>query len=214
MNNRYKIFVGLGIIALIVVAKAVQEKNSKPRPERLENLIQKPKELKTPPEFTDQEKVWFNMKKSKPLRMADLKGKKVVLVEFWRFGCPHCVQTAPQVAQLYRSYKNRGLEIIGIHTPGQGAVDEADPKQVEQRVREWNIEYPVVLDNRQRLWKAYSVQSYPTFYLIDKDGNVHLRVESDRMDAIKVLTDNINKLCSDLQKASQKAAQRADQSAS
>ena len=56
---------------------------------------------------------WFN---SPPLKMSDLRGK-VVLVNFWTYGCVNCVNTLPHVTGLYAKYKDRGLVVVGIHTP-------------------------------------------------------------------------------------------------
>ena len=56
---------------------------------------------------------WFN---SAPLNLGDLRGK-VVLVDFWTYGCVNCVNTLPHVTQLYAKYRDRGLVVVGIHTP-------------------------------------------------------------------------------------------------
>src|SRR5665647_383620 len=56
---------------------------------------------------------WFN---SRPLNIADLRGK-VVLVDFWTYGCVNCVNTLPHVTELYAKYKDRGLVVVGVHTP-------------------------------------------------------------------------------------------------
>ena len=56
---------------------------------------------------------WFN---SAPLNIADLRGK-VVLVDFWTYGCVNCVNTLPHVTALYEKYKDRGLVVVGVHTP-------------------------------------------------------------------------------------------------
>jgi thiol-disulfide isomerase/thioredoxin len=57
---------------------------------------------------------WLN---SGPLSITDLRGK-VVLVDFWTYGCINCTRTLPYVARLYDTYKDRGLVVVGIHTPG------------------------------------------------------------------------------------------------
>ncbi len=56
---------------------------------------------------------WLN---SAPLSIASLRGK-VVLVDFWTYGCINCVRTLPYVTQLYEKYKDKGLVVVGIHTP-------------------------------------------------------------------------------------------------
>src|SRR5258708_4441066 len=57
-------------------------------------------------------KTWLN---SAPLNIAELRGK-VVLVDFWTYGCYNCVNTLPHVTRLYDTYKDRGLVVVGIHT--------------------------------------------------------------------------------------------------
>ncbi|MFX8945867.1 redoxin family protein, partial [Acinetobacter baumannii] len=64
------------------------------------------------PEFTGLGN-WFN---SQPLTLASLRGK-VVLVNFWTYGCVNCVNTLPHVTQLYSKYKDKGFVVVGIHTP-------------------------------------------------------------------------------------------------
>src|ERR1700720_793119 len=56
---------------------------------------------------------WFN---SAPLNMTDLRGK-VVLVDFWTYGCVNCVNTLPHVAELYAKCRDRGLVVVSVHTP-------------------------------------------------------------------------------------------------
>ena len=48
--------------------------------------------------------------------LADLRGK-VVLVDFWTYGCVNCVNTLPHVTELYAKYKDRGFVVVGVHTP-------------------------------------------------------------------------------------------------
>src|ERR1700751_4747201 len=54
---------------------------------------------------------WFN---SAPLSIADLRGR-VVLVDFWTYGCSNCVNTLPYVTKLYVTYKDKGFVVVGIH---------------------------------------------------------------------------------------------------
>ena len=56
---------------------------------------------------------WLN---SAPLNMSDLRGK-VVMVNFWTYGCYNCVNTLPHVTKLHAKYKDKGLVIVGVHTP-------------------------------------------------------------------------------------------------
>ena len=107
---------------------------------------------------------WLN---SKPLTLAELRGK-VVLLDFWTYTCINCIRTLPHVTQWYNSYKDKGLEIIGIHTP-EFAFEKSKP-HVEDAIKRFNITYPVALDNDYKTWTAYNNRYWPAHYLIDQNG--------------------------------------------
>jgi thiol-disulfide isomerase/thioredoxin len=114
------------------------------------------------PEITGQ--TWIN---TEPLRLADLKGK-VVMVEFWTFGCYNCRNVQPYVKEWHRKYADQGLVVIGVHTPETDF--ERYSKSVEHYVREEQITYAVVTDNDFATWTRYRNRAWPTVYLIDKQG--------------------------------------------
>ena len=108
---------------------------------------------------------WLN---SPPLRLADLRGKPV-LVEFWTFGCQSCRRTMPWVQGLGRRLDGR-MQIIGVHTPE--FAHERPPAAVARKVRDFEIRHPVFLDNDFEYWNAMGNRYWPAFYLIDADGRV------------------------------------------
>jgi thiol-disulfide isomerase/thioredoxin len=114
------------------------------------------------PEITGQ--VWLN---SAPLQLADLKDK-VVLVEFWTFGCYNCRNVEPHVKEWYDKYKEHGLVVIGVHTPESSY--ERSVTAVEEYVRTQQIRYPVVTDNDFATWERYGNRAWPAVYLIDTHG--------------------------------------------
>lgn len=114
------------------------------------------------PDITGQ--TWIN---SPPLRLAELKGK-VVLVEFWTFGCFNCRNVEPYVKEWHQKYIDKGLVIIGVHTPE--SAFERSVKNVQHYVREERIPYPVVTDNDFVTWERYGNRAWPAVYLIDKQG--------------------------------------------
>ena len=114
------------------------------------------------PEITGQ--TWIN---AAPMHLADLKGK-VVLVEFWTFGCSNCRNVEPHVKGWHEQYAEQGLVVIGVHTPETDF--ERYSKNVEHYVREQQISYAVVTDNDFATWNRYGNRAWPTVYLIDKQG--------------------------------------------
>jgi thiol-disulfide isomerase/thioredoxin len=117
------------------------------------------------PEFTGIEK-WLN---SEPLTLSQLRGK-VVLVDFWTYTCPNCINTLPAVKSWHQKYKDQGLVVIGVHTPEYPF--ERDTGNVKRALERFGITYPVAQDNRYATWAAYQNRYWPAFYLIDKQGKV------------------------------------------
>ena len=110
---------------------------------------------------------WIN---SDPLTLRKQRGK-VVLIDFWTYSCINCLRTLPHVKAWDRTYRNRGLVVLGVHTP-EFAFEHV-PGNVEGAVRRLGIEYPVALDNDYGTWNAFENQYWPAKYLIDRRG--HLR---------------------------------------
>ena len=98
---------------------------------------------------------WFN---SAPLKLSDLRGK-VVLVDFWTYGCVNCVNTLPHVTELYAKYKDRGLVVVGVHTPE--LPFEKSASNVQAALKRHGIIYPVAQDNDSQTWNAYRNQYWP-----------------------------------------------------
>ncbi len=114
------------------------------------------------PDITSQ--TWLN---SEPKRMAELKGK-VVLVEFWTFGCYNCRNVEPYVKAWHKKYVGQGLVVIGVHSPEFDY--ERDLENVKQHIRQHDIQYAVPIDNDFTTWDRYGNRYWPAFYLIDKQG--------------------------------------------
>ena len=109
---------------------------------------------------------WFN---SAPLSIGDLRGK-VVLVDFWTYGCYNCVNTLPYVTKLYETYKDKGLVVVGIHTPE--FPFERSAANVQAALKRHGINYPVGQDNESATWDAWRNQYWPAQYIVDQNGNV------------------------------------------
>ena len=109
---------------------------------------------------------WFN---TEPLAIGDLHGK-VVLVDFWTYGCYNCVNTLPYVTKLYETYKDKGLVVVGIHTPE--FPFERSQANVQAALKRHGITYPVGQDNESATWNAWRNQYWPAQYVIDQQGKI------------------------------------------
>ncbi len=113
---------------------------------------------------------WFNLSAEEAgsaLTLADLKGK-VVLVDFWTYSCINCIRTLPYLRQWHEKYTDKGLVIIGVHSPEFEFEKSAD--NVAQAIKDFKLEYPIVQDNDFATWRAYNNRYWPAKYFIDKDG--------------------------------------------
>jgi cytochrome c biogenesis protein CcdA/thiol-disulfide isomerase/thioredoxin len=109
---------------------------------------------------------WIN---SAPLKLNDLQGK-VVLVDFWTYSCINCLRTLPYLKAWYNRYHDKGLVIIGVHTPEFDF--EKDVGNVRAAVQRDDILYPVALDNQYDTWINFKNHYWPAHYLINKKGEV------------------------------------------
>ena len=112
---------------------------------------------------------WIN---SRPLKLEELRGK-VVLVEFWPFGCWNCRNIELYVKKWHKKYAKDGLVVIAVHSPEFNYEKEVD--KVKAYVEENNIPYAVHIDNEFRNWRQYHNRYWPTLYVIDKKGTIQYR---------------------------------------
>lgn len=104
------------------------------------------------------------------ITVKELVGKKVILIDFWTYSCINCQRTTPYLNGWYEKYRDKGLEIIGVHTPE--FKFEQKYENVLAAVKKFGIKYPVVQDNEYSTWTAYENRYWPRKYLIDIDGFV------------------------------------------
>jgi cytochrome c biogenesis protein CcdA/thiol-disulfide isomerase/thioredoxin len=109
---------------------------------------------------------WLN---SPPLTKQALRGK-VVLIDFWTYSCINCLRAIPYVRAWAEKYKDKGLVVIGVHTPEFAFERNVD--NVKRAMRELRIEYPVAIDNDFAIWRAFDNQYWPAHYFIDAEGKI------------------------------------------
>lgn len=109
---------------------------------------------------------WFN---SDPLTLEKLRGK-VVLIDFWTYTCINCIRTLPTLKIWDEKYRDKGLVIIGVHSPE--FEFEKNAENVAKAIKDFDLKYPVMQDNDFATWRAYNNSYWPAKYFIDKDGQV------------------------------------------
>ena len=108
---------------------------------------------------------WLNT--NGPVAWDSLRGK-VVMVEFWTFGCINCRNVLPEFKGYHHDFADKGLVIVGVHSPEFGF--EKELANVKIAVRDLGVEFPVAIDNDFANWNRYNNRYWPTRYLIDRQG--------------------------------------------
>ncbi|MBY5755457.1 cytochrome c biogenesis protein DipZ [Rhizobium leguminosarum] len=109
---------------------------------------------------------WLN---SAPLTTEQLRGK-VVLVDFWTYSCINCIRTIPYVRAWAEKYADQGLVVIGVHAPEFAFEKKID--NVKKAIGDFQIGYPVAIDNDYGIWRAFENSYWPAAYLIDAKGQI------------------------------------------
>jgi thiol-disulfide isomerase/thioredoxin len=112
---------------------------------------------------------WLN---ALPPRPEDLRGK-IVLVNFWTYSCINCLRALLHVRNWAQRYRDRGLVVIGVHTPE--FAFEKDAANVAKALASLGVAYPVAIDNDFRIWRAFDNQAWPALYIIGADGRIRQR---------------------------------------
>lgn len=112
---------------------------------------------------------WLNTPDGAAIDLKDLRGQ-VVLIDFWAYSCINCQRSIPHVVAWDETYRDAGLQVIGVHSPEYAF--EKDPGNVAAGARDFGIEYPVALDNTLSTWTNYRNRYWPAHYLIDAEGTV------------------------------------------
>jgi len=109
---------------------------------------------------------WLN---SPPLTAQALRGK-VVLVHFWTYTCINWLRTQAYLRAWAEKYKDKGLVVIGVHTPEFRFEKNLD--NVRREAKALHVDYPVAVDSEYVIWRAFSNNYWPAQYFIDAQGRI------------------------------------------
>jgi thiol-disulfide isomerase/thioredoxin len=107
---------------------------------------------------------WLNV--DRPLTLEDLQGR-VVLFDFWTYGCVNCMHIIPELKQLEAEFGD-DLLVIGVHSAK--FENEGVTENIRQIIQRYGVEHPVVNDVDFQIWQTYGVQAWPSLYVIDPTG--------------------------------------------
>ncbi|MGB9774129.1 MAG: peroxiredoxin family protein [Bacteroidota bacterium] len=110
---------------------------------------------------------------NRKIKLSDYRGK-VVIVDFWATWCPPCRAEIPGFIDLYSKYKDKGFVMLGI------SLDEGGLSDVVPFVKQYKMNYPVLIGNSQVVAAYGGIRGIPTTFIIDKKGMIRARFEGYR----------------------------------
>lgn len=132
---------------------------------RNEQQIENPFPQRFPAPSLDGGVGWLNT--SAPIELRELRGK-IVLLDFWTYCCINCIHVLPDLKYLEEKYANE-LVVIGVHSAKFENEKEIDA--IRDAVLRYGIVHPVINDANMVIWRKFLVRSWPTFVLMDPEGN-------------------------------------------
>ncbi len=100
----------------------------------------------------------------KNMKLSEMAGN-VVLINFWASWCGPCREEMPLLNELHNKYEPLGFTVLGVNV-------EEDPKNARGFLKNFPVDFPVVLDNKNTVSRQYNVIAMPTTVVVDRDGNV------------------------------------------
>ncbi|MGE7625338.1 peroxiredoxin family protein [Viridibacillus sp. NPDC096237] len=101
------------------------------------------------------------------VKLSDYRGKKILL-NFWASWCPPCIQEMPYMQEYYKEYGDKSdMEILAVNMTRKevGGIEN-----IEKFIEEYELTFPIVLDDKGKVMDLYDVRSFPTTYIINKEG--------------------------------------------
>ena len=100
----------------------------------------------------------------KNLKLSEMTGN-VVLINFWASWCGPCRQEMPLLNALHNKYQALGFTVLGVNV-------EEDANNARGFLKNFPVDFPILMDSNNRVSKQYKVIAMPTTVVVDRDGNM------------------------------------------
>lgn len=133
-------------------------------------------------------------------RSETMPGSKGLLIVFTCNHCPYAKAVWPRIIVLAQRAKTKGINTVGINPNIHPEYPEDAPEVMKERIREWNIPFPYLVDESQDVARAYKAQCTPDLYLFDGSKNLvyHGRVDDNWQDESKVTKEELKEAIENL----------------
>ena len=119
----------------------------------------------------------------------------ITVVQFWTFGCRNCKNTLDALGQLYADFSDRGVEIVGVHSPEFSY--EADVDNIIEAAEGLGVIWPIALDTHRRnfhRWQEGPTGYWPRVYVIDADNQIRFDRRGDSAAKYRELYEVVERL--------------------
>ncbi|MXZ99327.1 MAG: redoxin domain-containing protein, partial [Acidimicrobiaceae bacterium] len=120
---------------------------------------------------------------------------KLTVVQFWTFGCRNCKNTLDALSRLYADFRDRGVEIVGVHSPEFSY--EADVNNIIEAAADLGVIWPIALDTDKRnfhRWQPGNIGYWPRVYVIDGDNQIRFDRTGDGRATYEKLYETVEQL--------------------
>ncbi len=155
MRRHFSRWLFLGAIGLLCAALAI---GIVPRTRGVWATDERPEEGHQAPDFT------LKTLDGKTARLSELRGKKVVLINFWATWCPPCRLEMPTMQKIYTEYKDKGFEVLAVN------IEPDAKEEISEFMKELRLTFPVLLDPDMKVTRKYRLIGLPVSLLIDRQG--------------------------------------------
>ncbi|WP_420443982.1 redoxin domain-containing protein [Candidatus Poriferisodalis sp.] len=119
----------------------------------------------------------------------------ITVVQFWTFGCRNCKKTLNALGQLHADFRDRGVEVVGVHSPE--FAYEANVDNIIEAAAELGVVWPIALDTRKynfHVWQEGPTAYWPRVYVIDSDNQIRFDRRGDGAHTYRELYETVERL--------------------
>lgn len=98
---------------------------------------------------------------------TELKGEKITIIDFWATWCKPCNKAIPELNKIYDSYKDKGVQIIGINCDGPRSINKVAPLASALQIK-----YHVLTDIDSEVMKDLNISAFPTLIIVNSQGRI------------------------------------------
>jgi len=130
------------------------------------------------------------------LNYAQMKGKKVVILDFWSIYCASCIEEMPKLIDIYNEFRDKGLVVIGVN------LDSFGTHRVVKFMNgmDTKINFPVIIDKNRQVATSFNAMVLPTTLVIDGSGKIRFYQVGYKQGDEKHLRNNVAQAVKEIRK--------------